>query len=102
MSGLFRARNNFQPAAEASGGSICGLRMKTRLSFSHTQAGNTPGEAAAGGRGQSPLPFGFPRPSGVQSFARETHGARSPHAPLTPAAQPAGIPARKEPVHGQA
>ena len=73
MSGLFRARNNFRPAVEASGG-----------------------------RGQSLLPFDLPRPSGVQGFARETHGARSPHAPLTPAAQPAGIPARKEPAHGQA
>lgn len=108
MSGLFRARNNFRPAAEASGGSICGLRMKAGLSFSHTQAGNTPGETAAGGRGRSPLPSDFPRPfdllppSWAQRFARETHGARSPHAPLTPAAQPAGIPARKEPAHGQA
>ena len=73
MSGLFRARNNFWPAAEASGG-----------------------------RGQSPLPFDLPPPSWAQRFARETHGARSPHAPLTPAAQPAGIPARKEPAHGQA
>ena len=107
MSGLFRARNNFRPAAEASGGSICGLRMKAGLSFYHTQAGNTPGRPPQA-RGQSPLPsdfplpFGLPRPSGAQRFARETHGARSPHAPLTPAAQPAGIPARKEPAHGQA
>ena len=71
-------------------------------------AGNTPGETAAGGRGQSPLPFDFfrpfdlPRSSWAQGFARETNGARLAHAPLTPAAQPAGIPARKEPAHGQA